>query len=142
MNRFWTVGIAALAGVAVISLVNAAAVIIAALPGLKGFLKWLRANELPVELFNPGLLTLIPVVAVALLVGLLVFRLPGSRTVLFLSAAAPYVFYSLYINIGMLIWAGSSFDAAVTYPLAWLVASMAPLGLLIALGVTRPRSGA
>lgn len=142
MNRNWTLGMAVLAGVAIIWLVGAAAATAAALPGLGRLLQWWRARDWPVEWLSPGLLTLVPIFAVALLVGLFVFRLPGARALLFLCAAAPFVLYSLGMNIGMFIWAGNAVGTALLEPLPWLIATMVPAGLLVALGLSRSRGAA
>jgi hypothetical protein len=139
VNRFWPAGLAVLAGAAVIGLVQIAAAVVMAWPGLRRLVTWLRTHEWPMALFSPGLTTLAPVFAVALVAGLFVFRLPGSRSVLFLGVASPFVLYSLYMNIGMLVWAGTGFAAAVTSPLPWLVAGMVPAGLLVALGISPSR---
>jgi len=137
MNRNTHFGIALFTGIAVIWLVPFVAALTGALPGLATALRWLQAHELPTELITWGLFALLPVLLTALLVGLVLFRLPGNRRLALGSASLPFVLYSLVTNIGVLVWAGNSVLSAATAALPWLVAAMVPLGLFLSMLTVR-----
>jgi hypothetical protein len=129
MSRFARVSAALLIGVALIWLVQFAAIAVTATPGLSSLLRWLRTNRLPQEFVTVGITTMLPVFAASLLVGLVGFRLPERKGVLFLCLAVPFVAFSLYANVGMFVSAGNSLASAIAQPLAWLVVLAVLLGL-------------
>ena len=141
MNRPSRIALSLLAGVALIWLVQFAAAAVSAIPGLASLLRWLHANQFPSEILSPGIVAWLPVFGMSLIVGLVTFRLPERRFILFSCTAAPFFAYSLYMNVGMWVSAGSSFETAVLQPQAWLIVLVALLGLGTAL-LACPRHGA
>ncbi len=77
------------------------------------------------------LLAYLPVLLVALLVGLVVFRLEGNRVQLFLATASPFVLFGLYQNLSMLLPLNA---LAVVLQSAefWLSVAIVPIGLALA----------
>lgn len=129
MTRTSRLCLALLAGVALIWLVQFAAAAITFAPGLVPLMKWLHTNDLPRETVSIGVTGLLPVFGAALAVGLAGFQLRERRDLLFICLGAPFVAYSLYANVGMLVSAGSSLVVALAQPLPWLVVLSALLGL-------------
>jgi peptidoglycan/LPS O-acetylase OafA/YrhL len=80
-----------------------------------------------------------PVFVVAFAVGALVFRLPARTQTLFALVAAPFVSYSLFMNVGLWVVAGNSITEAISRPFPWLIAAAVPLALLLALLLPGPR---
>jgi hypothetical protein len=142
MSRTVRICLALLAGTGLIWLIQIFAATIAAMPSIGKLLMWLRANELPQEIVSPGIVSMLPVFGASLLVGLVGFRLPERKDLLFLCLAAPFVAFSLYSNVGMLVSAGNSLRVAVTQPLPWLVVCMTMLGLGSALPFSPRQSAA
>ena len=135
MSRTHRLLLALLAGCAVIWLGQIAVALVLHVPGLVALLKWLRAQGIPMEFLNTLLLSYLPVTLVALLVGLVVFSALGKRVGLFLCATAPFVLYSMFMNTAAIGSAASLYDSRV-----WAAAATVPLGLLLALLMTRSRA--
>jgi hypothetical protein len=139
MSRYTHMMVALLAGVALIWLVPVLAALVTGVPGLASTISWLQRHELPLELLTWGVFALLPVVVAALLVGLVLFCVPGNRLVALVLASAPFVLYSLATNLGLHFWTGSSLLEAASNALPWLIAFMVPLGLLLSmLSLRRP----
>jgi len=136
MSRFSRICLALLAGVSLIWLVQVAAAAVPSVPGLGTALRWVRENNFPIEIITSGVFSCLPVFGASVLVGLICFRLPERRGILFLCAAAPFVLYSLWMNIGMLVAAGNSLEIAVMESHVWLVVVAAATGLFCALVAT------
>lgn len=129
MSRLSRISLALLAGVLLIWLVQLAAAAIAAVPGLGSSLRWLRDSNLPMEIITLGALIWLPVFVASFLVGLIGFRIQERRGLLLLCIAAPFVLFSLWMNIGMLVAAGNMLAFAVTDLNAWSVVAATFLGL-------------
>ena len=142
MSRNLHMGIALLSGIALIWLVPIVAALAAATPGLAAALRWLQEHELPAEIVTWGVFALLPVVLTALLVGFVLFRIPGNRKLALGVASVPFVLYSLAMNIGLFVWAGNSLFNAATNALPWLIAVMVPLGFFLSMLAVRQPSEA
>ena len=142
MSRNTHVGIALLAGIAVVWLVPIFSALATSIPGLANVLRGVKEHGLPGEIVSWALFSLLPVAMTALLVGLVLFRLPGNRRLALPIASAPFVLYSLAVNIGLFVWAGNSLLSAASNTLPWLVAAMVPLGFFLSMLAVRQPSEA
>jgi hypothetical protein len=142
MTRTSQLCLALLAGVALIWLVQFAAAAITLVPGLVSLMRWLRENNLPLEIVSLGVAGLLPVFGAALAVGLAGFQLRERKGLVFICLGAPFVAYSLYANVGLSVSAGNPLAVALADPIAWLVVLSAVAGLASALVLSARRSAA
>ena len=133
MSRVLSLSLALLAGASLIWLVQVAAVAVFYLPGILALPKLLRESGLPPALVMYVIQLLLPAFGASLLVGLVGFRLPERKGLLFLCLFAPFAAFSLSMNIGLYVWAGNSWQSAFAQPYAWLVVCSALLGIGAAL---------
>ena len=80
---------------------------------------------------------MLPVFLTAFIVGALVFTFRGTAKTIFALLAAPFVIYSLVLNVGLWLAAGNPISEAISKPYPWLVAVAVPVGLAVALLVSR-----
>jgi len=137
MNTRLSAALALSGGMAIVWLVPYAAAWLWQAPWTTPLVRWLRLSFPESELPVFAMSGMLPVFLTAFIVGALVFTFRGTTKAVFALLAAPFVIYSLVLDVGFWFAAGSSISAAISRPYPWLVAIAVPVGLAVALLVSR-----
>ena len=137
MNTRLSAALALSGGMAIVWLVPYAAAWLWQAPWTIPLARWLRLSFPESELPVFAMSGMLPVFLTAFVVGALVFAFRGTAKTVFALLAAPFVIYSLILNVGFWFAAGNSLSEAISRPYPWFVAMAAPVGLAVALLVSR-----